>query len=709
MTYGFTMNAITRAEFDTAFDLTWLDQPKTQSSFDWVKAARMALISRALDELEERVLTPQGAVKYQFSARGHELSQVLLAQALNHPRDAAGLYYRNRPFMLAAGLSVETALANGMANAGSLSGGRDVGVTNNLPRLGNITMLPMAADIGSQYSPAAGYAQALRYKSEVLGQNTQGGIVLAVGGDGSVASNGFWAALNMAAALGLPVLFCIEDNGYAISVKRGVQTPGGDIAANLKSFNNLKIFRGSGTEPAETAALVDAAVRAVRTGAGPALLHLGVPRLSGHSSVDTQTYKTPEEMSAEWSHDPISKLHDFLVPACLSEEGWGDLTHEATRVVNEARAATKAHGQPAQSEVTRHIFFEPAHPQRVGGLLADGVPPLAGSPIPQITEPRRLNQIDAIRRTLDVELARNNRLVLFGEDVGAKGGVHAATLGLQAKHGAQRVFDTSLNEEGIIGRAVGMATAGLMPVPEIQFRKYADPCREQLMNAGSLRWRSNGVHAVPMVVRMPGGYRKLGDPWHSVTNEVEYVHAVGWKVAVPSNAEDAVGLLRTALRGNDPVIYFEHRHCYDAAWSRRAYPGDDYVLEFGKARVIQPGDALTVVTWGAMVEQCELAAQKFNGIEIIDLRTLMPWDAATVLASVRKTARCLIVHEDAEVGGFGAEIAAVVAKEAFFDLDAPIERVASPGTLVPFNQHLMAAVVPNAERIGAAIGRMLAV
>jgi 2-oxoisovalerate dehydrogenase E1 component len=284
--------------------------------------------------------------------------------------------------------------------------------------------------------------------------------------------------------------------------------------------------------------------------------------------------------------------------------------------------------------------------------------------------------------------------------VGEKGGVHAATLGLQSKHGAGRVFDTSLSEEGIIGRSVGMAYAGLVPVPEIQFRKYADPATEQINNCGTIRWRTVNRFAAPIVVRIPGGYRKIGDPWHSVTSETVFAHAVGWLLAFPSNAEDAVGLLRTALRGNDPVIFFEHRAMLDAAWARRPYPGDDYMLPFGKASLVATGRDLTVVTWGAMVERCETAAHALDAsVDIVDLRTIVPWDKAAVLESVHKTGKCLIVHEDIGIAGFGAEIAATIAQESFTDLDAPIQRVTAPSVPMPFNTGLMDAVVPKIETI----------
>jgi 2-oxoisovalerate dehydrogenase E1 component len=268
------------------------------------------------------------------------------------------------------------------------------------------------------------------------------------------------------------------------------------------------------------------------------------------------------------------------------------------------------------------------------------------------------------------------------------------------------VFDTSLNEEGIVGRAVGMALAGLMPVPEIQFRKYSEPATEQIHDCGTMRWRTNNRFAAPMVLRVPGGFFKCGDPWHSMTNEVEFVHNPGWKVAVPSNAEDAVGLLRGSLRGNDPVLFFEHRAMLDDAWARRPWPGDDYVLPFGRAKRTREGNQITIVTWGAMVPRCEVAAEGISA-DVIDLRTLMPWDKDMVLDSVRRTRRCLIVHEDLRTGGFGAEIAAVVADEAFLDLDAPVARVTMPDIPSPHHPKLMEWALPTPEVIRAEIERLV--
>lgn len=683
---------------------------KLHPAFNWTEVARLALASRIMDEMEENELTPQGLVTYQFSARGHELGQLLLSQLFDRPYDAVSAYYRSRPFMLGTGMTLTEAFASDMARSGSISGGRDVGVVFNLPRRKRAMVMPMSGDVGSQFTPAAGYAQAILYhRQQLQTPGTEDSIAAVFAGDGAVATNGFWSALTIATTLNLPLLFVIEDNGYAISVKGPAQTPGSNIAANLASFKNLTIWDGSGTDPVETADLVHTAVRTVRAGNGPGLLRLTVPRLSGHSSVDNQAYKSDEEKAAEWKLDPIPALHDYLVPAAMPETAWEQLVTEAKKRVAQARDEAVAQPYSLTETVTNYVFSDPARPQQVGGLAAAAIDLPGGHEMPQPPDPRRINMIEAIRRTLEVELALNERALVFGEDVGLKGGVHAATLGLQTQFGEDRVFDTSLNEEGIIGRAVGMAYAGLVPVPEIQFRKYADPATEQINNCGTVRWRTNGRFAAPIVVRIPGGYRKIGDPWHSVTSEVTFAHQPGWLFAAPANAEDTVGLLRTALRGNDPVIFFEHRAMLDAAWARRPYPGDAFMIPFGKARFISRGDDLTVVTWGAMVERCELAAQNIAAdIEIIDLRTLAPWDKTAVLESVRRSSKCLIVHEDIGFGGFGAEIAATIVSEAFLDLDAPVERVTAPSCPVPFSTRLMEGVVPTVAGIRERMEGLLA-
>jgi len=665
---------------------------------DWKRVAYLLHLSRALDDIEESKLLPERKVLYQFSARGHDFAQILLGLNLTDPHDGVAVYYRSRPMMLALGVDLEDAAAGPLARSGSFSDGRDIGVVFNMPGKGGATVLPSCGGVGAQYTPAAGWAQAIRFRREFLGDTTYSrSIAVVLGGDASVATNGFWSALTIATTQRLPMLFYVEDNGYGISVSSQHQTPGGNIAANLRSFTGLTILEGDGADPREAAELTRQAVDLVRQERGPVLLRLTVPRLSGHSGQDTQAYKSPDVVAKERARDPLGRLHRFLVPGVLAETEWTQLADDARRDVAAAIERAMARPLPNPARVTSHVFSEAVQTQ--GGLAPEGhvFPPSTLVAHPEAT---RINMLTAIRRTLDVELASNDRMVVFGEDVGPKGGVHGATLGLQDKYGQARVFDTSLSEEGIIGRAVGMAVAGLLPVAEIQFRKYADPAAEQLNDCGTMRWRTNNRFAAPMVVRMPGGFFKCGDPWHSQTNEVAWVHGVGWRVAVPSNAEDAVGLLRTALRGNDPTIFFEHRAMLDSAGARRPYPGDDFVIPFGVARTVRSGSELTIVTWGAMVERCEQAAAASGvDVEVLDLRTLSPWDKAAVLASVNKTRRCIIVHEDNSTAGFGAEIAAVLAKEAFFNLDAPIERLTTPDIPSPHSPVLLDAAVPTVDRI----------
>jgi 2-oxoisovalerate dehydrogenase E1 component len=686
-----------------------MQQAPQTNAIDWRGVLRHVAISRALDDLEEFTLLRDRKVLYQFSARGHDLTQVLLSTQLTGSQDGVGAYYRSRPLLLGLGLPPEEALSSTMMRAGGMSDGRDIGVVFNMPRKVGPCVLPVCGGVGTQYTPAVGWAQALRYRAAQLGdQACSNSIAVAHGGEASTATNGFWAALNIVTTERLPFLFFIEDNGYGISVPSRQQTPGGNIARNLESFRGLRVLEGDGSDPSAAAALIQNAVAGVRSGDGPALIRLVVPRLSGHSGQDTQTYKSPSEIAEEKVRDPLAKLREQLVPHTISAADWDQEMAAGRAAVAQTLAKVERRAAPDLKRIQRYVFSELGADgaidlQQQGGIRCAGVVPLPGSEQPHPEGPR-INLITAVRRTLEHELATNPRMLVFGEDVGRKGGVHAATLGLQEKFGADRVFDTSLSEEGIIGRAVGMAAAGLMPVPEIQFRKYADPAAEQLNDCGTMRWRTVNRFAAPMVVRIPGGFFKCGDPWHSQSNEVQWLHGVGWRLAMPSNAQDAVGLLRSALRGNDPTIFFEHRSLLDSASARRPYPGDDFVVPFGKASLLREGTMLTVVTWGAMVERCEQAIDASRkSADLLDLRTLCPWDREATLASVRKTRRCLIVHEDTMTAGFGAEIAAVLAKETFFDLDAPIERLAMPDVPSPHNPALLDAVLPSVETITRSI------
>lgn len=685
-----------------------------QHEVDWMRVARLMLLSRAIDQIEEERLVPQGLVTYQFSSRGHDLAQILLGLQLNRPNDAATVYYRSRPFVLTAGLTPEEAIRSTMGRSGGISEGRDIGVVHNMPSRGAAHVLPTSGDVGAQYTPAAGWAQSVRYRSEVLKQKEwDGAMAAALGGDASCATNGFWGALNIVTVEQLPYLFFIEDNGYGISVPGTFQTPGANIAANLGAFHGLRVLDGSGTDPKETSALIVDAVTHIREGNGPVLLRLRVPRLSGHSFVDTQAYKPNDLLNLERANDPLPKLRDYMIAHdIISPREWEILSAETYAEVEVAAEGAIASAEPSLTTVLTNVYATPGSPQEVGGIIPEigeekWLAGLQGSHIPNPSGPR-MNFLDAVRQTLSSELERNDRLLVFGEDVGMKGGVHGATIDMQSRFGAKRVFDTSLNEEGIIGRAVGMAMAGLMPVPEIQFRKYADPAHEQINDCGTVRWRTAGKFAAPMVVRIPVGFgKKTGDPWHSVSGEAIYAHLIGWRIAFPSNAEDAVGLLRTALRGNDPTFFFEHRALLDTGEGRRPYPGDEFMVPFGVAKTVQEGTDLTIVTWGEMVHRAlEGARMSGASVEVIDLRTISPWDKEAVLASVKKTSRCIVVHEDNWTCGFGAEIAAVIAQEAFAWLDAPVERMATADCPIPYNPVLMERVVPTPKKISATIQKI---
>jgi 2-oxoisovalerate dehydrogenase E1 component len=692
-----------------------MPKKKPTPEVNWPHIARLVLTSRQMDELEEKEFVPQGKVAYQFSAKGHELAQVLLAQYLTHPHDGATVYYRSRPFMLASGLSAEEAFAAGFAKTGSPSEGRDVGVVfSRNPNIGSstiasfhpapaqsqLTVLPASGDVGAQYTPAVGWAQAIRYHQRVMKEKDwDGALAVAMGGEGSTAANGFWAALNIVTTRELPYLFFIEDNSFAISVRAKLQTPGADVAANLQCYHNLHIIEGDGTDPADTSAKIAEAVAYVRAGK-PCLLRLDVVRIMGHTFIDDQSYKTEAEREEDRQRDPLTHLKDFL-----PDLDWGTLEKEVEAEVRAAAETALQNPDPEPASATRHLFAPiPAAtaPALVPSRVKDGAAPLSQAG-------PRINLIDAVKRTLELEMQANPRILVFGEDVGVKGGVHGATAHMQEKFSAERVFDTSLSEEGIMGSAVGLSLSGLKPVPEIQFRKYADPATEQINDAGTIRWRTAGKFAAPMVVRIPVGFsRKTGDPWHSVTGEAIYAHTLGWRLAFPSNAADAAGLLRTALRGQDPLIFFEHRALLDASQARRPWPGDEYMLPLGMAGKSSEGEALTVVTWGAMVYRVLEAAKGLKGIEILDLRTISPWDKEAVLESVKKTGKCLVVHEDALTGGFAGEIMATIASEAFEWLDAPLQRLATPDVPIPYNIGLMNTVLPGVESIRSKMEWLLA-
>ena len=690
---------------------------KKSEPIDWRRVAYFALASRLMDDIEEatnknRTNVPkEHLVLYQFSARGHDVAQSILGAMMTGRHDAAGAYYRSRPLLLSLGLSFEDALASPLGRSGGFSDGRDIGVVCNLASDSGAIVLPMSGDVGSQYTPSAGWAQSIQYHRDVLKDASyRGSAAVVLGGEASVATNGFWSALTMATTLKLPMLFYIEDNGLGISVKGEMQTPGANIAKNLRSFANLFIRDGDGTDPVQTAKLLEECFTQVRSGNGPALVRLTVPRLCSHSGPDNQRgYRTEAEIAQDERRDPLPRLRAHALATGMSETDWEELEREVERDVHTALDAARNRPAPDASTVKKFIYEESGERQAFGGMTVGEREALPSS-VKAADSGEVVRFAEAVRRTLARELEVNPKVLVFGEDVGRKGGVHLVTEGLQKKFGSARVFDTSLSEEGIVGRSVGMAIAGLMPVAEIQFRKYADPATEQLNNCGTMRWRTANQFAAPIVVRMPGGFGKdVGDPWHSLSSEVTWAHAIGWQVCIPSNAADAVGLLRSAMRSGNPTIFFEHRSLLMTSDGSSRYPGDDYVIPLGHASKLKEGSDLTLVTWGAMVHRCVDAVAGFaDTVELIDLRTIAPWDRGMVLASVNKTGRCLIVHEDTMTAGFGAEIAAVVASECFWNLDAPVERLTVEDVPMPYHPNLLNAVLPDAEKIASRISRLLA-
>ena len=677
--------------------------PANPSTEWWLALLERALISRAMDDLEvSKEYRPnpdkpmEGKLKFQFGAKGHEIPQLITAALLNHPHDGATVYYRSRPLMLGVGLSPFEAFASNMHKLEGVSGGRDIGVVFNHKQPGGVTVLPASGDVGAQYTPAVGWAQAVHYRAAELKQSEyEGAIALVHAGDGSTATNGFWSALNIAAPRHLPYVMLIEDNRYALSVPWRYQAAAPYIVDNLQNFQDLAIYSVEGGEITQLYDTLRKAIESARQGGGAQLVHVKVPRLTGHNWQDPAAYKSPEEKEEDLRRDPLTHLITYLqgergVPASQIE-GMRESAAQFARV--QAEAAWDQGTDPSSSDAFTHMFA-PEKP-------VPAVEPVAEGP--------RLTMQQAIKQTLEDEMATDPTILVFGEDVGAFGGVHRVTEGLQTRFGEARCFDTSLNEEGIVGRSVGMAVNGLRPVPEIQFRKYADPAHEQITDAGSLRWRTHGHFSAPIVLRIPVGYQLMGgDPWHAVCGEAVFAHLPGWKIAYPSNAADAAGLLRTALRGDDPVIFLEHRLLYRYREANRPYPGKDYTLPFGKAAQVRAGDDVLVVTWGDTVYRAMEAADavaRDTGAEvrILDLRTVVPWDKEAVMSAVKEIGRVLIVHEDTVTCGFGAEIAAQIADEAFMYLDAPVRRVAAADTPSPCHHNLFEAMMPTTEKIQGAL------
>jgi 2-oxoisovalerate dehydrogenase E1 component len=550
-------------------------------------------------------------------------------------------------------------------------------------------------------------------------------VVFASLGEGSTSQGEFWEALNTASNQKLPVIFCVEDNGYAISVPVEVNTPGGNISRLVANFPNFHFAEIDGSDSEVSLRAFQAAAEHCRAGHGPAFVHGHVMRAYSHSlSDDDKLYRSAAEREAEAMHDPVTKMQMRLLrDGILSAEQINDLEQAADHEAAEAADRALEAPLPEVSGITRHVYSEDLDPTTAAFAgeqeQAPGVAP-GKSASSKGSAPHTM--ADLINACLHDEMRRDPRIVVYGEDVAdasreaalaevkGKGGVFKLTAGLQTEFGSERVFNSPLAEANIVGRAVGYALRGMKPVVEIQFFDYIWPAMHQIHNELALmRWRSHGMWATPAVIRVPiGGYLTGGAIYHSQSGESFFTHIPGLRVVFPSNALDANGLLRTAIRCDDPVLFLEHKRLYRETHGRAPYPGPEFAIPFGKAKVVRPGEHITLVTYGALVPRALQAAQtasRSHGIEVevLDLRTLNPYDWEAIATSVRKTSRVIVAHEDMLSWGYGAEIAARIADELFEDLDAPVRRVGAMDTFVAYQPVLEDAILPQPNTILQAI------
>jgi 2-oxoisovalerate dehydrogenase E1 component len=694
-----------------------------------VEFYRLMYASRRIDD-REIMLKRQQKIFFQVSGAGHEALQVAAAAALRPGYDWIVPYYRDRALCLALGVTAEEMFLQAVgAAADPASGGRQMPAHWGSTKL---NIVSTSSSTATQVLHAVGCAEAGRYfarfpdaaKRPAKDAGTDyrsfhdvefhgDEVVLTCIGEGSTSQGEFWEALNTASNQKLPVIFCVEDNGYAISVPVEVNTPGGNISRLVANFPNFYFAEVDGTDPEASYHAFVAAVEHCRAGKGPAFVHGHVVRVYSHSeSDDDKNYRLKEEREADAMRDPLHKLQMRLLrEGILSTGELNELEQEIDEHLAAAAERAVAAPLPTVASIPRHIYsedFDPASP-----ALA--------------TEPRRSEDgrhkadktmADLINACLRDEMRRDPRIVVYGEDVAdatradalkeakGKGGVFKLTAGLQAEFGPERVFNSPLAEANIVGRAVGYAVRGMKPVVEIQFFDYIWPAVHQIRNElAVMRWRSDGSFRAPVVIRVPiGGYLTGGSIYHSQSGESIFTHIPGLRVVFPSNALDANGLLRTAIRCDDPVMFLEHKRLYREPYGRAPYPGPDYMIPFGKAAITRAGTDVTIVTYGALVPRALQAAQKAereHGIqtEVIDLRSLSPYDWEAIAMSVKKTSRVIVAYEDTKSWGYGAEIAARIADELFEDLDAPVKRIGAMDSFVAYQPVLEDAILPQPEDI----------
>ena len=697
-----------------------------------VDAYRIMFSSRRIDD-REILLKRQQKIFFQISGAGHEAVGVAAAFALKSRYDWFYPYYRDRALCLGLGATPYEMLLGAVGAADDpSSGGRQMPSHWAFQPLNVVTQ---SSPTGSQILQALGCAEAGRYFSQhpnaaakAEGDYRQfkdvqfhGDEVTYVSlGDGTTSEGEFWEALNAASNRRLPVIFCIQDNEYAISVPVEVQTAGGNISRLVSGFPNFHFEEIDGTDPVVAYAAFRRAAEHCRSGNGPAFVHAHVIRPYSHSlSDDERLYRPDSERQRDAARDPVPRLQMFLLrEGILDEEGINKIEKEVEEGIQAAADRALEAPVPQPESIYNFVYSPNLDPTSAAFDTRPAfAPPEAGGDgkRPAASAPKTM--ADLINATLRDEMRRDERVLIFGEDVAdcsreeyvkqklvkGKGGVFKLTSGLQSEFGADRVFNSPLAEAAIVGRATGMATRGLKPVVEIQFFDYIWPAMMQLRDELPLmRWRSNNAFSSPLVIRVAiGGYLTGGAIYHSQCGESIFTHIPGLRVVFPSNALDAAGLLRTAIRCDDPVLFLEHKRLYRETFGRAPYPGPDYMVPFGKAKIVQPGTDVTVITYGAVVPRALQAAQKIErehgvSVELIDLRCLNPFDWDAIAASVKKTNRVLIAYEDSLSWGYGAEIAARVADQLFHHLDAPVKRVAATDTFVAYQPILENAILPQA-------------
>jgi len=689
------------------------------SADDLLRAYRTMLLSRRLDDKEIQ-LKNQSLIFFQISGAGHEAVLTAAGMHLRPGYDWFYPYYRDRALCLTLGMtSHEMLLAAVGAESDPNSGGRQMPShwghkKLNIPSQGSPT--------GTQCLHAVGAGEAgMIYErvTAIADRNEQfhaDEITYLSIGEGATSEGEFWESLNTACTRSVPVLYLVEDNGYAISVPVEVQTPGGDVSRLVENYPNLRVTRCDGTDFLDSYRTLGEAAAYVRRERKPAFVHAKVIRPYSHSlSDDERLYKTPEERKAEALRDPLTKMRAFLQQERIATEADLEAILKAVdrEVAESTELALKA-PKPSVDSAASFVFSPTVDPTSTA-FLTSAQP-----------EGKPDTMVAAINRTMKDEMAKNPRIVVFGEDVAdaskasalpqvpGKGGVFKVTHGLQKAYGADRVFNSPLAEANIVGRAVGMATRGLKPVVEIQFFDYIWPAMMQLKDEMSmLRYRSGNNWSCPMVVRVPiGGYLRGGAPYHSQSGVSIFAHCPGVRIAFPSNAIDAAGLLRTAIRCDDPVLYLEHKHLYRQTYNKGIYPGADYMIPFGKGSLRRDGTDMVVLTWGALVQRSLLAAQQAEkdgiSVAVFDLRTIMPYDWEGIATLVRSTSKVIVAHEDTLTCGFGAEIAARIGEELFEYLDAPVKRVAALDCPVAYCPDLEERILPQSSDVLAAIKTLAA-